>query len=197
MAVLNSLVVQRFIQMRLGQGKSDRKDAQWLVRYGQQQPLPAWQPEASMLLECQQLEQVMAQFIRQRTMVSNSPQGLQQQPVGRAVARKRLQQTLKLLDQQIKALEAELLALLEQHYAREMPLLCSIPGIGRKTAAQLLLSAKGFTQVQNYRQLVAKADLCPREYNSGSSVRGKTRITRMGGGLMESIKKCGAAGASS
>lgn len=102
------------------------------------------------------------------------------------VSRKRLQQTLELLDQQIKALEAELLALLEQQYAREMPLLCSIPGIGRKTAAQLLLFAKGFTQVQNYRQLVAKAGLCPREYSSGTSVRGKTRITRMGGGLIRS-----------
>lgn len=185
-AVLNPLVVRRFIQMHLGKGKSDRKDAQWLLRYGQQQPLPAWQAEAPVLVECRQMEQVMEQFIRQRTMVSNSLQGLQHQPVVSAVARKRLQQTLKLLDQQIKALEAELLALLEQQYAREMPLLCSIPGIGRKTAAQLLLFAKGFTQVQNYRQLVAKAGLCPREYSSGTSVRGKTRITRMGGGLIRS-----------
>lgn len=138
------------------------------------------------MVECRQLEQVMEQFIRQRTMVSNSLQGLQHQPVVSAIACKRLQQTLKLLDQQIQALEAELLTLLELHYAREMPLLCSIPGIGRKTAAQLLLFAKGFTQVENYRQLIAKAGLCPREYSSGSSVRGKTRITRMGGGLIRS-----------
>lgn len=74
--------------------------------------------------------------------------------------------------------------MLEQHYAREMPLLCSISGIGRKTAAAFLLFAKGFTQVDNYRQLIAKAGLCPREYSSGTSVRGKARITRMGGGLI-------------
>jgi transposase len=35
--VLNPLVIKRFIQMHLGKGKSDRKDAQWLLRYGQQQ----------------------------------------------------------------------------------------------------------------------------------------------------------------
>ena len=58
--------------------------------------------------------------------------------------------------------------------------------IGRKTAAQLLLFAKGFAHVENYRQLIAKAGLCPREYSSGSSVRGKTRITRMGGGSIRS-----------
>lgn len=132
------------------------------------------------------MEQVMEQFIRQRTMVRNSLQGSQQQPIVSVVVRKRMQQTLKLLDQQIQVLEAELLALLEQHYAREMPLLCSIPGIGRKTTTQLLLFANGFTQVQNYRQLIAKAGLCTREYSSGSCVRGKTRITRMGGGLIRS-----------
>jgi transposase len=31
-AVLNPLVIKRFIQMHLRKGKSDRKDAQWLVR---------------------------------------------------------------------------------------------------------------------------------------------------------------------
>jgi transposase len=38
-AVLNLLIIRRFIQMHLGKGKSDRKDAQWLLRYGQQQSL--------------------------------------------------------------------------------------------------------------------------------------------------------------
>lgn len=174
-------MVRRFIQMHLGKGKTDRKDAQWLLRYGQQQPLPAWQPDDTVLVECRQLEQVSEQLIRQRTMLRNSLQALQLQPVVSASACKRLQHTLNMLDQQVQALETELLDTLERHYVKEIPLLCSIPGIGRKTAALLLLFAKGFTQVQNYRQLVAKAGLCPREYSSGTSVRGKARISRMGG----------------
>lgn len=39
-AVLNPLVIRRFIQMHLSKSKSDRKDAQWLLRYGQQQAVP-------------------------------------------------------------------------------------------------------------------------------------------------------------
>lgn len=182
--VVNPLVVRRFIQMHLGKGKTDRKDAQWLLRYGQQQAPAAWQPDDTVLVECRQLEQVMEQLIRQRTMVRNSLQALQLQPVVSSVAQEHLQQTCALLDQQVQALEAKLLSTLEQHYAKELPLLCSIPGIGRKTAALLLLFAKGFTQVQNYRQLIAKAGLCPREYSSGTSVRGKARISRMGGALI-------------
>ncbi|TYZ05434.1 IS110 family transposase [Hymenobacter lutimineralis] len=184
--VLNPLVAKRFIQMHLGKGKTDRKDAQWLLRYGQQQPAVYWQPDEAVLVECRQLEQVSEHLLKQRTMVTNSLEALGQQPVINAVAWQRLQRTRELLDEQLQAVEAELLALLETRYAPEMGLLRSIPGIGRKTAGMLLLFAGGFTQCANYRQLIAKAGLSPREHSSGSSIRGKVRITKMGGGLIRS-----------
>lgn len=185
-AVVNPLVVRRFIQMHLGKGKSDRKDAQWMLRHGQQQSPKPWQPDDALLVECRQLEQVSEQLIRQKTITRNSLEALAQHPVVSPLAEQHLRQALTRLEEQVQVLENELVALLEQHYAREMPLLCSIPDIGRKTAAMLLLFAKGFTHVENYRQLTAKAGLCPREYSPGTSVRGKSRITRMGGGLIRS-----------
>ena len=185
-AVLNPLVIKRFIQMHLGKGKSDRKDAQWLLRYGQQQGVKSWQPEEQVLVECRQLEQVSEQLLKQKTMVSNSLEALQQQPVISKLALRQLQHTLKLLTQQVHAVEAQLLALVEQRFGPEIGLLCSIPGIGRKTAGMLLLFAGGFAHLDNYRQLIAKAGLSPREHTSGTSVRGKTRITKMGGSLMRS-----------
>jgi transposase len=185
-AVINPLVVKRFTQMHLGKGKTDRKDAQWLLRYGQQQAVKLWQPTETVLVECRQLEQVTEQLLKQKTMVANSLEALQQQPIISPLAHQRLQQTWQLLDDQVRALEAELLALLDQRFPQEMTLLCSIPGIGRKTAGMLLLFAGGFTQLNNYRQLIAKAGLSPREHTSGTSVRGKTRITKMGGGVLRS-----------
>lgn len=84
----------------------------------------------------------------------------------------------------MQALEAELLTLLETRFRQEMTLLRSVPGIGRKTVGLLLLFAGGFTRLDNYRQLIAKAGLSPCAYASGTSVRGKVRITKMGGGLI-------------
>lgn len=185
-AVLNPLVVKRFIQMHLGKGKSDRKDAQWLLRYGQQQPTPRWQPEEAALVECRQLEQATELLIKQKTMTTNALQALQAQPVNSSSVLEQLQQTVRNLEAQIQQLEGRLLATVEQRYPRELQLLGSIPGIGRKTAAYLLLFAGGFTRVENHRQLVAKAGLCPREFSSGTSVRGKARITKMGGALIRS-----------
>jgi transposase len=185
-AVLNPLVIRRFIQMHLGKGKSDRKDAQWLLRYGQQQALKSWQPDETVLVECRQLEQVTEQLLKQKVMITNALEALQQQPIVSKLALKRLQQTLKGLTQQVAAVEVELLSLLEQRFAAQMTLLCSIPGIGRKTAGMLLLFAGGFTQFDNYRQVIASAGLSPREHTSGTSIRGKVRITKMGGGLIRS-----------
>ncbi|MBC6612388.1 IS110 family transposase [Hymenobacter sp. BT507] len=91
---------------------------------------------------------------------------------------------VKTLTQQVEAIEAKLLTLLEQHFASEMTLLCSIPGVGRKTAGMLFLFAGGFTRLDNYRQLIAMAGLSPREHTSGTSIHGKVRITTMGGGLI-------------
>jgi transposase len=185
-AVLNPLVIKRFIQMHLSKGKSDRKDAQWLLRYGQQQPLKIWQPDEAVLVECRQLEQVAEQLIKQKMMVSSALEALHCQPLVSRLALKHLQQTLHALTQQVAAAEAELLTLLEQRFAAEMTLLSFIPGIGRKTAAMLLLFAGGFTCLDNYRQLIAMAGLSPREHTSGTSIRGKVRITKMGGGLIRS-----------
>ena len=137
-----------------------------------------------MLVECRQLEQVAEQLLKQKTMISNSLEALQRQSVVSKLALKRLQQILKALTQQVAAVQTELLQLLEQRYGHEMTFLCSIPGIGRKTAGLLVLFAGGFTRLDNYRQLIAKAGLSPREHTSGTSIRGKARITKMGGALI-------------
>lgn len=185
-AVVNPLVIKRFIQMHLGKGKSDRKDAQWIMRYGQQNELRLWQPDDAQLVECRQLEQTIEQLIKQKTMTLNSLEALERQPVRNRMTLKTLKLTLLVLQKQIHLLEQELGDHLRDQFKEQLELLSSIPGIGKKTAGMLLLFYGGFRQVESYRQLIAKAGLCPREYSSGSSVRGKVRITKMGGSQIRS-----------
>jgi transposase len=125
MAVLNPLVVKRFIQMHLGKGKSDRKDAQWLLRYGQQQVTPRWQPEEALLVECRQVEQVIELLIRQKTRVHNALEALQAQPVVSLAVLEQLRQTLLHLEEQVQQLETKLLTTVEARYPPEMH--CSAP----------------------------------------------------------------------
>ena len=59
-------------------------------------------------------------------------------------------------------------------------LLDSIPGIARTTAARLLAEITDFKQYQSARQVAAYAGLVPRERRSGSSVRGRTCLSKVG-----------------
>ncbi len=59
-------------------------------------------------------------------------------------------------------------------------LLDSIPGIAQTTAATLLAEITDITQYRSARQVAAYAGLVPRERQSGSSVRGRTRLSKIG-----------------
>ncbi len=63
---------------------------------------------------------------------------------------------------------------------RESRLLDSIPGIAETTAALLLSEITDITQYGSARQIAAYAGLVPRERQSGSSVRGRTRLSKIG-----------------
>ena len=130
------------------------------------------------------MEQVIELLIRQKARVHNALEALQAQPVVSPAALAQLRQTLLHLAEQVQQLETKPLTTVEARYLPEMQLRCSIPGIGRKTAAYLLLFTGGFISFQNYRQLIAKVGLCPREFSSGTSVRGKVRISKMVGALI-------------
>jgi transposase len=63
---------------------------------------------------------------------------------------------------------------------QQSQLLDSIPGIAQTTAALLLSEITDIRQYRSARQVAAYAGLVPRERQSGSSVRGRTRLSKIG-----------------
>ena len=59
-------------------------------------------------------------------------------------------------------------------------ILCSIPGVGLLTAATVLAETNGFDLIRNKRQLTSYAGLDVKEKQSGTSVKGKPRISKKG-----------------
>ena len=56
----------------------------------------------------------------------------------------------------------------------------SIPGVGELTAAITLAETNGFELIRNKRQLVSYAGLDVKEKQSGTSVKGKPKISKRG-----------------
>jgi len=79
-----------------------------------------------------------------------------------------------------RALEEELESETKKLQANELALLTTIPGIGTRTACLLLAEIGDVHRFSSARKLVAFAGLTPARFESGTSIGGYTRISRMG-----------------
>ena len=93
-----------------------------------------------------------------------------------------LEESIAYLAEQIKKTEALIRSHIDRHpgLRRQRELLDSIPGIGEATAAALLAEVPDIKQYKSARRVAAFAGLVPRERLSGSSVRGRVRLSKIG-----------------
>ncbi|WP_255594390.1 IS110 family transposase [Pontibacter sp. HSC-14F20] len=192
-SVVNPLSIRRFCQMRLtraktDKAKTDKKDAQMIARYGLSEQPALWVPEAGHLLELRQLQMVaeslektLHQYRRQLEALAAAPQVNRQ-------ARKSLEQSLHYIEKQVEKIEAQMLLLIKQHHQELFEQVTSIPGLGKKSALLLVVITGGFTRFAHYKQLVSYLGLSPRIYESGTSVRGRSRICKMGMSRVRAVR---------
>lgn len=98
------------------------------------------------------------------------------------VVRRSIEQVISVLDQQIRDIESQIKRDVDDDptLRAQHELLSSIPGVGDGTAAMFLAHYGGDLRFGNTRQAVAFAGLDTRKHESGSSVRGKPRMSKQG-----------------
>ncbi len=78
---------------------------------------------------------------------------------------------------------------------RLFELLTSIDGIGPVTATELILSTKAFTDGRSAKQFASFAGVAPFPYQSGSSIRGRTKVSPLADKYMKKLLHLSAMGA--
>ena len=91
---------------------------------------------------------------------------------------------LKNLDKEIGLLESEIEKLIRANEQALFTRLKTIPGVGKKTSMLLIVSTNGFRDFESSGQLSSYFGIAPNERSSGSSVRGKSRISKRGDSLV-------------
>jgi transposase len=88
---------------------------------------------------------------------------------------------IKLIDQEIKEIERQMLLLLKSdaELKRLYQLINSIVGVGMQTAIYLLIHTWGFTSFSNPRQLACYCGIAPFSKQSGTSIKGKTQVSHI------------------
>ncbi len=200
-SVVNPLVIRRFGQMKLLRAKTDPADARLIAEYGRAMSLPEWRPAEVVIGQLQQLDSWLESLTLEQTRLKNQREALDQRPDADGFVRGSLTRRLREVAVHIVGCERQLKQLVEQHFGPLYRCLLSIPGIGPKTAVKLIAVTAGFTRFVMVKELVSYVGLCPRVFESGSSVKGQGHIAKLGMGRLRQLlylcswtaKKCNAA----
>lgn len=175
-SVVNPAQIKAFGQSQLVRTKTDRADARLIANFCADRHPEPWQaPTASeqalraMVLRLESL-QVM------RTQESNRLE------VSRDVVKLGIVTHIEWLDEQIKVLAKEIRKHMDGdgNLKGKQELLDSIPGLGERTIAILLAYYADLERFGNARQAAAFAGVDPRQHESGTSVKLKPRMSKIG-----------------
>ncbi|MFC0521968.1 transposase, partial [Mesonia maritima] len=130
--------------------------------------------------ECLQLFRLMDSYLKKRTATKNKLHAEEVLGIPSKYVYGSLKRDINHLNKEVKRIEDRLLELVKQDQQQQLTLLTSIPGIGIKTALFLVVITDGFTKFEKASQLCSYVGMTPRIRESGSSVRGRSRISKVG-----------------
>jgi len=179
-SVVNPLSVKRFIQMRLKTSKTDKLDAQMIRMYGESEQPRLWSPPSKLVIEATELHKLIELLVRQRAGLKNRLHALESKGITRSLVVTSVRRQIRNLSNEITDLELKLESVIKEYEPDLLTRLCSIPGVGKRTAIYLIVLTQGFEKFESSRQLISYFGLNPIIRESGSSVRGKSRISKTG-----------------
>jgi transposase len=175
-SVINPAQIKAYGASRLMRSKTDKIDANLIANFAKERTPAPWTAPAphervlrSLVLRLEALQNMLTQESN-RLQVAN----LAVQP--------QIQNHIDWLNAEIKALAKLIKDHIDKHpdLSQKRDLLDSIPGIGERTQAIMLAYFGCAEQFDNARKAVAFVGLDPRQHESGSSVKGKPRMSKVG-----------------
>lgn len=176
-SVVNPAAIKSYAGCQLSRTKTDKVDAALIARFCLTQQPPVWTPDPPQIRTLQALVRRLDALIEMHTMEQNRLAAGALTPE----VEHSLHDHLRYLTAEIKRTEAAIKAHIGNHPSlkADRDLLLSIPGIGEATTARLLAEVN-FHSYDTARSAAAFTGLVPRLRLSGSSVRGKARLSKMG-----------------
>ena len=161
---------------------TDNTAAEAIAQFGLESKLETWTPPKPIFRKLKQLTRERDQTVCERVVVANQLHAQNAEAFSNANSLKRLKARKALLHKQEKEIKKEihLLVKSDPNLEENISYMTSIPGVGELTAVIALAETNGFELVMNKRQLVSYAGLDIREKQSGTSVKGKPKISKKG-----------------
>ncbi|MBP7526726.1 MAG: IS110 family transposase [Syntrophorhabdaceae bacterium] len=175
-SIVNPARIKGFAQSELLRTKNDKVDAGLIARFCLAMHPEPWTPVPPGMRRLQALVRRIDALIGMKTQEMNRID------VTHEDIKSSVRDHIAYLDQEIKSLKGQIASHIKDNpeLKTKRDLLKSIPGIGEATIAAILAELHMFEKCDRVQKIVAFIGLAPRELVSGSSVRGKPRICKMG-----------------
>ncbi len=176
----------------LVRGKNDKIDAIRITQFIEKnhQDIKPWRPMSQAIKELKIL-------LSERNLRIKQKKQLDSQQASYELLKSGLNKTLVLMNQkmakaladQIRELEKEIQNLIQRdgELTKQASLVSSVPGVGKVLTWSLLAVTEGFQKITEPRKLACYAGVVPFEHQSGTSIRGKTRVSVFADKKLKSI----------
>jgi len=166
-------------------GKSDRIDALRIAQYAykNREELHYWKPQRGVVQQLKALLVTRERLVKIRTQLEVPIRECEEFIIEsiRKDMIKNCRRTLKALDLDILRVEKAIDELIKADptLAEQVKLATSIPGIGRITATNMIIATGEFTRISDSKKFACYAGVAPFPHKSGTTIRGKTRVSNL------------------
>lgn len=173
--IIRSLGIQR--------GKNDRIDAKRIAEYAclKKDKAMLWEPPREVLIQINDLLTLRERLIESRKSLKQPIKELNDAGFSDTakLIESRCKNTLTSIEKEIKQIEKELSDKInkDSNLKKLYSLATSVPGIGKITALTLLYFTNEFKLYTNAKQLACYCGVAPFEHSSGTSIKGKSRVS--------------------
>jgi transposase len=187
---VNALAVKR--SMGLVRGKTDKVDAARIAAYGfeKREKLSADAPVGSELKRLQMLNSTRERLVKQRAALTCAIKEYRHIGISdKDLIMKTQLQLITNFDKQIEKLQMEIEKIIEtkQQLKQNFSLLQSIKGVGKVVALAAIIKTQNFSRFTNARKFACFCGTAPFEHTSGTSIKGRTRVSHLADKQMKSL----------
>jgi len=188
--IIRSLGLQR--------GKNDRVDAHRIALYAykNRDDIKLWKPQRDLILKLRDLLALRERLITAQNSLKTPIKELIAVGDTKAaeLVSKSCQKSMSSIETEIGQIDKNLDDLIKNDpQLKELFRLAkSVPGVGKLTALFMICFTDEFSMYNNPKQLACYCGVAPFEHSSGSSVRGKTRVSHMANKVLKHMLHLGA-----
>lgn len=162
--------------------KTDDIDAEMIARFAAANKLNNWAPPSPHMRQLRTLTRERQQIVNERTEVKCQRVAYRASAHPPAKTLERIEGRIRFLDRQAAEIEKELkeLCAADEVLSRGLKILKSMPGVQLITACVLMAETDCFALFNNRNQLIKYAGLDIVDKQSGTSVRGRSKVSKRG-----------------